>query len=134
MPHLRPSTYMAIAAGIAAVALAPLANAQSTAVHKTTLQDQAFPAPLHSVTVQTVIDPKGEVGAHTHPGLELAYVVSGEGRVTIAGKPSEALHQGSSFAVSAGQVHSVLNLASRPMILVSTYVVDPAKPIATPAK
>lgn len=110
------------------------ALAQPLSVHKTPLQDQPFPdPPLHTTMVRTIIDPHGEVAPHTHPGLELAYVVSGDGMVTIDGQAPRSLVAGDSFAAPADTVHSVKNTASRPLILVSTYVVDMTKPIATPA-
>ena len=120
----------AILAGAAAVAAAP-----ADPVHKTTLQTLDFPAaPLHSVTVRTVIDPGGVVKPHTHPGAEMAYVVSGRGEVDITGRPPQPLTAGASFAVPPETVHSVRNLGRAPLVLVSTYVVDQTKPIASPAK
>jgi quercetin dioxygenase-like cupin family protein len=120
----------AFAAGL----LATAAGAQSSAVHKTTLQDQPFPPPIyHTATVRTVVDPGGEVAPHTHPGLETAYVVEGRALLTIAGRPPRPLSPGDSFSVPAGTVHSLKNTGARPMTVISTYVVDKARPIATPA-
>jgi quercetin dioxygenase-like cupin family protein len=124
----------ALATLLAAVSLTT-ASAQPNAVHKTTLQQQPFPpAPAyHSITVKTVVDPGGLVAPHTHPGVEMAYVVGGQAEVKIAGQADRSLAAGDSFSVPAGTVHSVRNQGPGPLTLVSTYLVDASKPIASPA-
>lgn len=120
-------------AAIAALSVATAAVGQET-FHKTTLQTQDFPgATYQTVTVRTVIDPRGQVGAHTHPGLEMAYVLAGQGAVIVKGKPPRPLKAGDSFAMPQGTVHSVRNTGAKPLVLLSTYVVDKSKPIASPA-
>ncbi|MGA0599912.1 cupin domain-containing protein [Caulobacter sp. KR2-114] len=137
MMTARQGPWAAAAAGVIAATMAAsvaLAAAPADPVHKTTLQTLAFPAaPLHSVTVRTVIDPGGMVKPHTHPGAEMAYVVSGRGEVAITGRAPQPLAAGSSFAVPPDTVHSVRNLGRAPLVLVSTYVVDQTRPIASPA-
>ena len=99
-----------------------------------TLQTQAFPAPTYqTVTVRTVIDPGGQVAPHTHPGLEMGYVLAGQGSVTVKGQAPRPLTVGDSFAMPQGTVHSVSNTGPEPLVLLSTYVVEKAKPIASPA-
>jgi quercetin dioxygenase-like cupin family protein len=117
-----------------ALAFALSVAAQPSAVHKTTLQDQPFPPPIyHSVTVRTEVDAGGLVAPHTHPGLETAYVVAGHALVTITGRAPQRVGAGDSFAVPPRTVHSVRNVGTGPLILVSTYVVETAQPIASPA-
>jgi quercetin dioxygenase-like cupin family protein len=120
-----------------ALALAMLATAaasQPSAVHKTTVQQQEFPGPVyHTVTVRTVVDPGGEVAPHTHPGVEMAYVVAGRGVVKIVGRPPQPLSAGGSFSVPPRTVHSVVNTGQGPLTLISTYVVDKTQPISSPA-
>jgi quercetin dioxygenase-like cupin family protein len=127
---------ISLAAGLAAAVLvtAAAAQAQPLAVHKTTLQEQAFPAPTwRTVTVRTVIDPRGEVAPHTHPGAEMAYVLAGKGALVIKGAPPRALTPGDSFSIPEGEVHSVRNSGAGALTLLSTYVVEKDKPIASPA-
>jgi quercetin dioxygenase-like cupin family protein len=117
---------------VAALSLASSAMAQS--YHRTVLQQQDFPgATYRTVTAKTVVDPGGEVAKHTHPGAEMGYVVAGQGTVTISTAAPRPLAAGDSFAVPEGVVHSVRNTGSGPLTLLSTYVVDKSKPIATPA-
>jgi|HubBroStandDraft_1064217.scaffolds.fasta_scaffold381383_2 quercetin dioxygenase-like cupin family protein len=110
------------------------ASAQAGAVHKTMLQDQPFPEPLfHSVTIRTVVDPKGDVARHIHPGLEIGYVISGQARLMVAGQPPRPLAKGDSFAVPRDTVHELDNVGPGPLTVLSTYVVDAGKPVASPA-
>jgi len=119
---------------VAALACASAGDAQPTAVHKTTLLDAPFPAPpLHTVTVRTLVDAGGEVQPHTHPGVEMAYIVSGEALVTMKGKAPQHLAAGGSFSAPPDTVHSVRNAGAGVLTILSTYVVDKTRPIASPA-
>jgi quercetin dioxygenase-like cupin family protein len=117
----------------ASAALALPVAAQPNAVHRTTLQQQDFPAPLHTVTVRVEIDPGGEVAPHTHPGVEMGFIVSGRMRLAIAGSKPKLLGAGDSFAVPPRTVHSGKNVGAAPLVILSTYVVDPREPLASPA-
>ena len=59
-------------------------------------------------------------------------MVDGEGTLTVDGKPDQLLKAGSTFFVTVGVPHSVQNV-TKAMKLVSTYVVERDKPLATPA-
>jgi quercetin dioxygenase-like cupin family protein len=129
-----PAFSMAVAAALAALTLAPATAAQPSAVHKTTLQDQRFPGPrYHTVTVRTVVDPGGEVASHTHPGLEMAYILDGRAVLKMTGQPPRSLAAGASFAIPARTVHSVENAGPGALTMISTYVVEQGQPIASPA-
>lgn len=125
------------AAGLIALAVlvgAP-ALAASLSIQKSTLQEQPFPGPVnHTVLVKTVVAQGAEVAPHTHPGVEMAFIAKGQALVTITGHPDQTLRAGGSFSVPEGVVHSVRNSGPGPLIIVSTYVVDKTKPIASPAK
>ena len=117
---------------LAAVTVASAAGAQPSAVHKTTLQDQPFPPPrYHTVTVRTVGDPAGLVAPHTHPGLEIGYVLEGRAVLKVAGQPPRSLAAGDSFAIPVRTVHSVQNAGPGALTMLSTYVVERGQPIAS---
>jgi quercetin dioxygenase-like cupin family protein len=98
------------------------------------LQSQAFPEPVYNtVTVRTLVDNGGTVLRHTHPGVEMAYIVSGEALVKIMDRPDQTLKAGDSFTVPPETPHSVQNVGPEALTIVSTYVVNRSKPIATPA-
>jgi quercetin dioxygenase-like cupin family protein len=119
---------------VAALALGGAVTAQPETAERTTLQTQEFPAPLHTVTVRIEIAPGAEVAPHTHPGAEMGYIVSGEAGVTIGEESPKTLRAGDSFKVAPETVHSVKSQGASPLIILSTYVVDPTKPLASPAK
>ncbi|MDB5446712.1 MAG: hypothetical protein JWQ97_2029 [Phenylobacterium sp.] len=126
-----------VAAGLvaaAAAAVTPLAPAFAQPVQKTTVQEQPFPGPIdHTVMVRTLVAGGAEVAPHTHPGVEMAYVADGQALVSIAGRPDQKVAAGGSFSVPNHVVHSVRNTGGGPLTMISTYVVDRRKPIATPA-
>jgi quercetin dioxygenase-like cupin family protein len=114
--------------------LASVAGAQVTAIHREPLQIADFPGNgLHSVMIRTTIDPAGTVAAHIHPGLELAYVAAGVVEVTIGGTAPRRVAAGQSFQIAPRTRHIVRNAGTQAAVVVSTYIVDPAAPIATPA-
>jgi len=124
----------AFAAGALAAMIGASALAQPSAVHKTTLQSVPFPEPTYNtVTVRALVDHGGMVMRHTHPGLEMAYIVDGQAVVKIMGRPDQTVPAGGSFAVPAGTPHSVQNVGPGTLTILSTYVVDKSKPILTPA-
>ncbi len=127
-----------IKAGFVALALTAVlgsaAIAQPSAVHKSTLQTMAFPNPTYNtVTVRALVDHGGIVARHTHPGVEMAYIVSGEALVKIEGRPDQTVPPGGSFAVPPQTPHSVQNVGPGALTILSTYVVDRSKPILTPS-
>ena len=136
-------TAFALPAGVIAGALLLAAQTQAQprprpppeAVQKTTLQEQGFPGPPdHTVLVRTVIARGGVVAPHTHPGVEMAYVASGEARLLAAGQRDRALRAGDSFSMPPDTPHSVRNTGPGPLTIISTYVVDSRRPIASPAR
>lgn len=121
-----------VVAGVFAGAAASVAAAQP--VQRTTLQEQPFPGPvIHTVTTRAVVARGGEVAPHTHPGIEMAYIADGQALVRIAGRPDQTVPTGGSFSVPDHVVHSVRNTGQGPLTMISTYVVDRRKPLASPA-
>ncbi len=119
---------------ILAIGLASTAGAQASAVHRTPLQDVPFPPPTyHTVTTKAVVDPGGEVMPHTHPGIEMAYIAAGKAILTIKGQPGRALIAGDSFSIPPGTIHSVKNVGTGPLTMISTYVVEQGQPLVSPA-
>ncbi len=133
-PAARPARPGRLLAVLAVAALASSAVAQPSKVHRTTLQDQPFPQPVyHTATVRVMVDKGGEVQRHTHPGLEMGYVISGQAVLNVTGQPQRKLGAGESFSVPAHTVHSVQNVGTGTLTLLSTYVVDRNQPISIPA-
>ena len=111
-----------------------VAGAQATAIHREPMEAADFPGNgLHTIMVRTTINPAGTVAAHTHPGLELAYVTVGTVEVTIGAAAPKRVAAGQSFQIAPHTRHIVHNAGPQAAVVVSTYIVDPAAPIATPA-
>jgi quercetin dioxygenase-like cupin family protein len=108
----------------------------SSQLQRTTLEDQPFPGGRnHTVLIRTTIARGGEAAPHTHPGVEMAYILEGDAMLRMAGQPDRRLRPGDSFAAPPGTVHSVRNLSfARPLTILSTYVVDRNQPLASPAR
>ena len=68
---------------------------------------------------------------HTHPGDEVAYVLEGEVTIEIAGKPPVNLKAGDSLFVPAGTVHLGKNTGKGEAKILSTYIIEKGKPLAT---
>jgi quercetin dioxygenase-like cupin family protein len=118
---------------MAALLISTQAFAQASAVHRAPLEEQAYPSGFHSVTVKTTVDHGGTVLPHTHPGIEMSYIMDGQGLLKIAGQPDRTVKAGDSFAIPAAAVHSMTNTGPGAMTIITTYVLEKDKPLATPA-
>jgi quercetin dioxygenase-like cupin family protein len=72
-------------------------------------------------------------GAHTHPGEEIGYVLEGTVTIELDGT-KKTLKAGDTFAIPAGKVHNAINAGQTQVTIVSTYIVEKGKPLATPVK
>ena len=52
----------------------------------------------------------------------------------VEGKPALKLKAGDTFFIPAGQVHSAKNTGKTAAAVLSTYIIEKDKPIATPVK
>ena len=121
-----------VALAIGALLISTGAFAQATAVHRAPLEDQAYPAGYHALTVKTTVDQGGTVLPHTHPGIENTYILAGQGILKIAGQPDRAVKAGDSFAIPAAAVHGLVNTGPSAVTMITTYVLEKDKPLATP--
>ncbi len=110
------------------------AYAQAPAFKRTVLQTvETSIAGREAVTAKAELPGGVSSGLHTHPGEELGYVVDGSVTLLMDGK-SRVVKAGEAFAIPAGKVHSATNDGKTPATIVSTYIVEKGKPLATPAK
>ena len=108
--------------------------AQQPAFKRTVLQTTDLSiAGREAVTAKAELPGGVSSGRHTHPGEEIGYVL--EGTVTIERDgQSKTLKAGEAFAIPAGQMHNAINAGPAQVTIVSTYIVEKGKPLATPAK
>lgn len=108
-------------------------GAQQATFKRTMVQQGDISVPgREAVTAVVDFDPGGKAAPHTHPGEEVGFVIEGKLLVEQAGKPAQTVEAGHAFLIEAGAVHSATNTASGPTKIVSTYIVEKGKPLATP--
>ena len=83
------------------------------------------------VVVITEIPPGVESGWHLHPGEEIGYILAGTVEVTIQGQRTMRLNAGDPFLIPPRTPHNARDLGPETGQMLSTYLVDPAEPLAT---
>lgn len=118
---------------VVAFACAGAAVAQQGGIKRTPLQKVEFPEGYVTVSGIAEVPVGGAAGRHTHPGIETGYILEGEADLIIEGKPDQHLKAGDSYTVPAGAVHDAKVHGDKPLKVLAVYIVDKAKPLATPA-
>ena len=117
---------------VAAFAFTGSAMAQSSGIKRTPLQKIDYPDGYTVVTAIAEVPAGGAAGRHTHPGIETGYVLEGELELVIDGKPPVMVKAGESYQIPAGVVHDA-KAGDKPLKVLTIYVVDKSKPLASPA-
>ncbi len=109
-------------------------SAQQPGFKRTILQqaDMSIPG-KEAVTGIAELQPNASAGRHSHPGEEIGYVLAGIVLVEQDGQPAQTVSAGQAFLIPAGTVHNATNRGVGPVRILSTYIVDKGKPLATPA-
>lgn len=134
----RQFTGVATCAICAAMGLVPAAASaqgnQTPGLKRKFLSQIDGPMPGYTTIIAEVeIDPGVTVARHTHPGIESGYVVSGGTELTILGKGTLVLKPGDGFQVPPETPHAGNKNGAHKTVVVSTYVVQKGKPLASPA-
>ncbi|GAB2917545.1 cupin domain-containing protein [Paraburkholderia jirisanensis] len=110
------------------------AFAQQQAITRTTLQSVALAQTGYTIeTVSIVVAPHAAVARHTHPGVEMGYVIAGTGTLTVAGQPVRMIKAGDTWAIPEGTPHALSNTGDQPEQIVSTFVVQKDQPLSSAA-
>ncbi|OON62757.1 hypothetical protein B0920_04800 [Massilia sp. KIM] len=83
-----------------------------------------------AIQVKVDFGPGVKFPKHSHPGVELAYVLSGEFEYELDGKVVR-LKAGESLYIPAGAVHSAKNVGTEVASELATYIVEKGKPVLT---
>ena len=118
---------------VVAFACAGAALAQQGGIKRTPLQKVEFPDGYVSVSGIAEIPAGGSAGRHTHPGVELGYIMEGEADLILDGKPAQHLKAGDSYQIPMGAIHDAKVSGDKPLKVLTVYIVDKSKPLATPA-
>ena len=119
--------------GLSVVAFAITGAAFAQGIKRTPLQKAEYPEGYTSISGIADIPVGGSAGRHTHPGIELGYVMEGEGDLIVEGQPDRHVKVGDSWQIPAGVPHDAKTSGDKPLKVMAVYVVDKNKPLATPA-
>lgn len=111
-----------------------VAFAQAPAFKRVMLQTIDISYAGHEAVTARAEFPAGvSSGRHSHPGEEVGYLLEGSVTVEMDGQ-KRVLKPGDVFAIPAGKVHAATNTGTGPAAILSTYIVEKGKPLATPAQ
>ena len=115
--------------------ISQLALAQPTGLGRTDILQHDLDTPGREV-VQVRVDFSPGVVAprHSHPGIEVAYVLEGTIEYQIDGKPPVVLKTGDALFIPNGAVHTAKNVGAGKASELATYIVEKGKPAFVPAK
>ncbi|HWW69791.1 MAG TPA: cupin domain-containing protein [Duganella sp.] len=120
---------------LAASAVTATALAQAPAIRRTVIQKGDVSVPGREAVVARVeLDKGATAGRHAHPGDEIGYVMEGEGELLVDGEDPRRLKAGESFIIPAGTVHDAVNVGAGTLRVVSVFVVEKGKPLASAVK
>jgi quercetin dioxygenase-like cupin family protein len=122
------------ALGVAALSsTAAAADSDPTAgVTRTLLQEHPSPAEgWEAVQTLVQIPRHKESGRHSHPGVEVGYIVRGDVLMEFDDRPPLRLRTGDPFFIPNGVIHNARNVGTVTTMMLSTYVVDETKPLVT---
>ncbi|MET9291071.1 cupin domain-containing protein [Streptomyces sp. NPDC003077] len=113
---------------------APPVDPRDPTAGVTRVELQRNPSPAKGwLTVQTVVEiPRHkESGRHSHPGVEVGYIVRGDVLMEFDDGPAQRLRTGDPFFIPSHAVHNARNVGTVKTMMLSTYVVDETKPLVT---
>jgi quercetin dioxygenase-like cupin family protein len=130
--------FCAVLAGLAAVvgggSVAAQPAAQTKGITRTVLQTHDVPGTNYEA-VQGIaeIAPNVPFPRHTHPGVEISYILQGTLVLDIQGQPEQIVPAGKTCWIPAGAPHSGHAGPAGAKIL-AMWIVEKGKPLASPAK
>jgi len=127
------SKRLAFYCGVLAVVLIGSA-AFAQGIKRTVLQKIEFPEHYTTITAIAEVEPGVTAARHTHPGAESAYILEGEGDLHVEGQAERRVKAGDSFQIPNTTPHDIKNVSTtKPLKVLSTYIIERDKPLATPA-
>jgi quercetin dioxygenase-like cupin family protein len=97
------------------------------------LQDQPLSVTgRHAVTARAEFAPGAAAGRHAHPGEEIGYILEGTVELAVQGRATVTLKPGDVFFIPSGVPHDGRNIGTTKAALVSTFVAEQGKPLASP--
>ena len=127
---MKTTRIMATALIVGSALALHFAQAQKPQIGRTELTRRDLGDSVREV-IQTRVDfaPGAAFPKHSHPGVEVAYVLEGSLEYELDGKPPLTLNAGNSLFIPAGTIHSAKNVGSGNASELATYVVEKTKPL-----
>jgi len=99
-------------------------------IHRTDLVHQDLDVPEREVIQVRVDFDAGVVSPkHSHPGVEVAYVIDGTFEYQLEGRPPVTLKAGDSLYIPAGTAHVAKNVGGGKASELATYIVKKGTPL-----
>ena len=132
---MKSSIVIAIAATLVAFSLPTFAQAPTppAGIKRTILQRGDIGNNMEAVLGVAEIPAGGASGRHTHFGTETGMLLEGSMSLEVEGEPTRVLKAGDSWLIGAGKVHNASVVGDTKAKVISTYIVEKGKPLATPA-
>ncbi|HEX8404368.1 MAG TPA: cupin domain-containing protein [Duganella sp.] len=111
-----------------AAAPLPAPKFDAKGIARTETVRSAFDGTREAIQVRVDFAPGASFPKHSHPGVEIAYVLSGSIEYELNGK-TVRLQAGESIYLPAGTVHSAKNIGTGITSELATYVVEKNQPI-----
>jgi quercetin dioxygenase-like cupin family protein len=115
------------------VASLPTPKFDAKGIARTETVRSEFDGNRQAIQVRVDFAPGASFPKHSHPGVEIAYVLNGSIEYEMDGKTIR-LKAGESLYIPAGAVHSAKNIGSGVSSELATYIVDKDKPIVVLSK
>ena len=126
--HIAATTLIAAAAAAGSGAPAWAQQFDAGGIARTETVRHAFDADNEAIQVRVDFAPGAAFPKHSHPGTEIAHVLSGTVEYELGGKTIR-LQAGQSLFIPAGAVHSAKNADAGVSAELATYIVPKNKPI-----
>lgn len=81
------------------------------------------------IQVRVDFEPGVESPNHSHPGVEVAYVIDGTFEYQLEGQPPITLKAGDSLYIPAGTAHIAKNVGNKKASELATYIVKKGEPL-----
>lgn len=117
-----------------AVGSVALHAAQQPPVKRTELVRQDLDAGREVIQVRVDFPQGVAFPPHSHPGVEIAYVIEGALEYRVDGNAPVILKAGQSLFIPAGAIHTARNVGQDNAAELATYIVDKTKPLVALAK
>lgn len=99
-------------------------------IKRTVLQRTEFPVGFTIDASIIEVQNGTSAAAHTHPGIEITYVLEGEFDLVTEGKPDQRFTPGMSYFVTDKDVHFARVLGDKPLKTLCVFIHEKNKPVA----